>query len=70
MKNKSTHQQQVRNEDSNSYDVDYLFMLGAYCSRVESAIIKATKENSIVRIKNLEDIYNALTYRETLDNLL
>jgi hypothetical protein len=70
MKKKPTHQQQVTNEDSNTYDVDYLFMLGAYCSRVESAIIKATKENSIVPIKNLEDVYNALTNRETLDKLL
>lgn len=66
---KPTHPQQVTNEDSNSYDVDYLFMLGAYCSRVELAIIKATKENSIVPIKNLEDVYNALTNRETLDKL-
>jgi hypothetical protein len=64
------HQQQVTNEDSNSYDVDYLITLGAYCSMVESAIIKATKENSIVPIRSLEEIYNALTDRETLDKLL
>lgn len=70
MKKKPTHQQQATNEDSNTYDVDYLFMLGAYCSRVESAIIKATKEDSIIPIKNLEDVYNALTNRETLDKLL
>jgi hypothetical protein len=70
LEEKPTHQQQVRIEDSNSYDVGYLFMLGAYCSRVESAIIKATKGNSIVAIKNLEDIYNALTDSETLDQLL
>lgn len=70
MKKKPIHQQQVTNEDSNPYDVDYVFMLGAYCTRAESAIIKATKENSIVPIKNLEDIYNALTDRETLDKLL
>ena len=44
-------------------------MLGAYCSRGESAIIKASKENSIVPVKNLEDVYNALTDRETLDKL-
>ena len=70
MKKKPAYQQQVTTEDSKSYDLDYLFMLGAYCSRVESAIIKATKENSIVPIKNLEDIHNALTNRETLDKLL
>jgi hypothetical protein len=70
VKKKPTHQQEGTKEDSNSYDVDYLFMLGAYCSRVESALIKATKENSIVPVKNLEDIYNALTDGETLDKLL
>ena len=69
MEKKPTHQQQVTNEDSNSYDIDYLFMLGVYCSRVESAIIKATKENSIVPVKKLEDVYNALTDSETLDKL-
>jgi hypothetical protein len=77
MKKKPTHQQQVRNEeeeeeeeDSNSYDVDYLFLLKFYCSAIESALIKARKANSIVPIKNAEDIYNALTDRETLDKLL
>jgi hypothetical protein len=69
-KKPTTHQQQVTTEGSDSYDVDYLFMLGAYCSRVELAIIKGTKENSIVPINNLEDVYNALTDRETLDKLL
>lgn len=73
MQIKLKHQQQVRNEeekDSNLSNVDYLFLLGAYCSRVESALIKARKENSIVPIKNVEDIYNALTDRETFDKLL
>jgi hypothetical protein len=53
MKKKPTLQQEVRNEeeDSNSYDVDYLFLLGAYCSVIESALIKARKANSIVPIK-------------------
>jgi hypothetical protein len=69
-KKPTTHQQQVTIEDSKSYDVDYLFMLGAYCPRVESAIFKATKENSVVPIKNLEDVYKALTDRETHDKPL
>lgn len=71
MKKKPKHQQQERNEeDSNSYDVDFLFLLSAYSSRVESAFIKAKKDKSIVPIKNVEDIYNALTHRETFDKLL
>ena len=51
-------------------DVDYLFLLSDYSFRVESAFIKAKKEGSAVPIKNVEDIYNALTDRETLDKLL
>ena len=70
MEKKPTHQPQVTNEDSISYVIDYLFTLGAFSSIVELAIINATKENSVVPIKNLEDIYNALTDRETLDKVL
>jgi hypothetical protein len=80
MKEKPKYQQHlVRNEeevkeeeDSNSYDIDldYLFLLSDYAFRVESAFIKAKKEGSAVSIKNVEDIYNALTDRETLDKLL
>jgi hypothetical protein len=44
--------------------------LSDYSFRVESAFIKAKKEGSAVPIKNVEDIYNALTDRETLDKLL
>jgi hypothetical protein len=72
---KLNHQQQSgkgeeEEKGSNSFDVDYLFRLAAVSSIVESALIKARKENSIVPINNLEDIYNALTDRETLDKLL
>jgi hypothetical protein len=79
MKEKQKYQQHlVRNEeevkeekeDSNSYDVDYLFLLSDYSFRLESAFIKAKKEESVVPIKNVEDIYVALTDRETLDKLL
>jgi hypothetical protein len=79
MKEKPKYQQHlVRNEeevkeekeDSNSYDVDYLFLLSDYSFRLESAFIKAKKEGSAVPVKNVEDIYNALTDRETLDKLL
>jgi hypothetical protein len=75
MNKKPKHQKQPRNEeveeeDSNSIDVDYLFLLSAYSYRVELAFIEARKEKSIIPIKNVEDIYNALTDRETLDKLL
>ena len=79
MKEKPKHQEHhlVRSEeevkgvgDSNSYDVDSLFLLSGYSFRVESAFIKALKEESVVPIKNVEDIYNALTDREILDKLL
>ena len=71
MNKKPKHQKQLRNEeDSNSIDVDYLFFLSGYSYRVELAFIEARKEKSIIPIKNVEDIYNALTDRETLDKLL
>ena len=37
---------------------------------VESSFIKAKKEKSIIPVNNVEDIYNTLTDRETLDKLL
>jgi len=72
---KPKRQQQKRKKegaekDSNSYDIDDLFLFSAYARRVESAFIKATKEKSTVPIMNVEDIYNALTDRKTLDKLL
>jgi hypothetical protein len=75
MKKKPKQQQyQLGNEqeekDSNSFDVDYLFLLSGYAVVVESAFIKAKKEESVVPIKSVEDIYIALTDRETLDKLL
>jgi hypothetical protein len=72
---KPKHQQQKRKKegaekDSNSYDIDDLFIFSAYARGVESAFIKARKEKSTVQIKNVEDIYNVLTDGETLDKLL
>ena len=76
MQKKPRHQQQVRNEgqeeeekeeDLNSFDVDYLFSLSAYSFAAELTFIKARKDKSI---KNVEDVYKALTDRETLDKLL
>jgi hypothetical protein len=64
------NEQQVKEKDSDSFDIDYLFLLSGYSFVVESAFIKAKKEESVVPIKNVEDIYVALTDRETLDKLL
>ena len=44
--------------------------MSAYSYRIELAFIEARKEKSIIPIKNVEDIYNALTDRERLDKLL
>jgi hypothetical protein len=75
MQKKSRHKQQVRNQgqgeeeedDSNSFDVDYLFSLSTCSFMAELAFIKGRKDKSI---KNIEDVYNALTDRDTLDKLL
>ena len=37
---------------------------------VELAFAKAQKDTSSIQIKNVEDVYNALTDRETFDKLL
>ena len=70
---KLKHQQQSgkgEEEDSNSFDVEYLFKLAVVSYMVESSFIKAKKEKSIIPVNNVEDIYNALTDRETFDKLL
>jgi hypothetical protein len=75
MQTKPRNKQQVRNQeqgeeeedDLNSFDVDYLFSLSRCSYIAELAFIKGRKDKSI---KNIEDVYNALTDRDTLDNLL
>ncbi len=63
-------EQEEKEKDSSSLDIDDLLVLSGYSFTVESAFIKAKKEGSVVPIKNVEDIYRALTDRETLDKLL
>jgi hypothetical protein len=62
-------QKQKEEEDAKS-DVDYLFTLGEIAFLVELAFATAKKETSKIKIRNREDVYNALTDRETFDKLL
>jgi hypothetical protein len=50
--------------------VDYLFHLSEMAFAVELALAKAQKEDSVFRIKSVEDVYHALTERETLEKVL
>ena len=51
-------------------DVDYLFHLSELAFAVELALAKAQEEDSVFRIKSVEDAYNALTEREILESVL
>jgi hypothetical protein len=67
------HQQQETNneEEPNISDIEYLFIVSACSFAVESALIRAIDEKStVIPINSVEDIYHALTNRETLDKLL
>jgi hypothetical protein len=58
-------------EEDTKFDVDHLFRLAEIAHLVELAFaIAQEKETSKVPIGNLEDVYNALTDRETFDKLL
>ena len=51
-------------------DVDYLFRLSEIAFAVELALAKAMEEESIFRIKSVEDVYRSLTDEETLERVL
>jgi len=51
-------------------DVNSLFHLSEIAFAVELALAKAQEENSVPRIKSAEDVYNILTYKETLEKIL
>jgi hypothetical protein len=57
-------------EDSKSIDVDQLFRLSEIAFLVQLAFATAEKDTSKIQIKNRQDVYNALTDRETFDKLL
>jgi hypothetical protein len=51
-------------------DVDQLFQLSEIAFLVELAFATAEKNTSKIQIKNVQDVYNALTGKETFDKLL
>jgi hypothetical protein len=61
----------VKGEISNTkFKVEDLFELASMAFAVEIALAIARKENSGLRIKNKEDLYQVLTNREMFDMLL
>jgi hypothetical protein len=57
-------------EEAKSIDVDQLFQLAEIAFLVELAFATAKEDTSKIQIKNRQDVYNALTDRETFDKLL
>ncbi|MGA7542054.1 MAG: hypothetical protein WBW34_03230, partial [Nitrososphaeraceae archaeon] len=51
-------------------DVDYLFHLSEIAFAVELALAGAQEEDSVFRIKSVEDVNHVLTDRETLEKVL
>jgi hypothetical protein len=58
------------NEIRDTFDVNYLFSLSEMAFAIELALAKAMNKDSIVRITSTEDIYHALTDKETLEKIL
>ena len=58
------------NEEAKSIHVDQLFQLSEIAYLVELAFDKAEKDTSKIQIKSRQDVYHALTDRETLDTIL
>ena len=51
-------------------DVDDLFYLSELAFAAELSLGKAQEEDSVFRIKSVEDVYQVLTNRETLEMVL
>ena len=51
-------------------DVDYLFYLSEIAFAVELALAKATEQDSIFKIRSVQDVYHILTDKETLEKVL
>ena len=60
----------VEDDNIKRPDVDYLFHLSEIAFAVELAFAKAQEEDSIFRIKSVEDLYHVLTDKETLEKVL
>jgi hypothetical protein len=57
-------------EAKSTIDVDQLFQLSEIAFLVELAFAAAEKDTAKIQIKSVQDVYNALTDRETFDTLL
>ena len=57
-------------KEAKSIDVDQLFQLSEIVFLVELAFAAAKEDTSKIQIKNRQDVYRALTDRETLDAIL
>ena len=64
------YEKKKEENEKQKFDVDYLFQLSEIAFLVELAFAEAEKDTSKIQIKNVEDVYNALTDRETLDAIL
>jgi hypothetical protein len=59
-----------KDKEAKSIDVDQLFRLSEIAFLVELAFAEAEKDTSKIRIESRQDVYNALTDRERLDAIL
>jgi hypothetical protein len=55
---------------NSNFNVEDLFRLEKMAFAVEISLAKARKEDSRIRIRNKEDLFYALTYKETLSKIL
>jgi hypothetical protein len=57
-------------ENNKNPDVNFLFHLSEIAFAVELALAKAKEEDSVFRIKSVEDVFHVLTNEETLEKVL
>jgi hypothetical protein len=60
----------VEDDITKKPDVDYLFHLSELAFAVELALAKAQEEDSVFRIKSVEDVIHVLTDKEILEKVL
>jgi hypothetical protein len=60
----------VKNDIAKNPDVDHLFHLSEIAFAIELALARAQEEDSVISIKSVEDVYNVLTDKETLEKVL
>ena len=59
-----------KDDNTKRPDVDYLFYLSEIAFAVELALAKATEQDSLFKIRSVEDVYHVLTDKETLEKVL